>query len=266
VLYGYLTFTSPSGLREEYQISNTALAERFAKAWNAFHQSFSRADASGGQAVVQSGEPVQPVDVEATFADESALARSLALQHGEAWEFRLTEELLRSRLKDINQEYSQVDAVLRLTPKMPISGAHYGDWLRGKFDEPTLILERLARSVDSKLATGLGQPGESGDAIEILKAVNDIAECCRAMIRWEIEICGASVPERLKPLGDVLRGFAGGTIADVQRLAAEFASIVEGIHNGTRKFTLNLTFSTPPQVAVFMAELKKFKNHPEWFQ
>jgi len=39
VLYGSLVFTSPSGLREEYQCSNPALAERFAKAWSVFHAS-----------------------------------------------------------------------------------------------------------------------------------------------------------------------------------------------------------------------------------
>jgi len=39
-LYGKLTFTSPSGLREEYQVSSAELAERFSRAWNNFMQSF----------------------------------------------------------------------------------------------------------------------------------------------------------------------------------------------------------------------------------
>jgi hypothetical protein len=41
VQYGSLSFTSPSGLHEEYQCSNPVLAERFAKAWNAFQAAFS---------------------------------------------------------------------------------------------------------------------------------------------------------------------------------------------------------------------------------
>jgi hypothetical protein len=39
VLYGSLVFASPSGLHEEYQCSNPALAERLAKAWSVFHAS-----------------------------------------------------------------------------------------------------------------------------------------------------------------------------------------------------------------------------------
>ena len=41
VLYGKLVFSSPTGLEEEYQISNAARAEQFALAWNTFCQSVS---------------------------------------------------------------------------------------------------------------------------------------------------------------------------------------------------------------------------------
>jgi TPR repeat protein len=44
VLYGSLLFTSPSGLQEEYQCSNPALAERFVRAWNTFRSSFTPRD------------------------------------------------------------------------------------------------------------------------------------------------------------------------------------------------------------------------------
>lgn len=44
VLYGALTFGSPSGLQEEYQFSNPALAERLSKAWNAFQASYALND------------------------------------------------------------------------------------------------------------------------------------------------------------------------------------------------------------------------------
>jgi len=40
VLYGSLTFTCPSGLHEEFQLSSPKLAERFSKAWNVFQASF----------------------------------------------------------------------------------------------------------------------------------------------------------------------------------------------------------------------------------
>ncbi len=43
VLYGELSFTSSSGLNEEFQFSNPALAQRFATAWANFQKSFAPA-------------------------------------------------------------------------------------------------------------------------------------------------------------------------------------------------------------------------------
>jgi hypothetical protein len=42
-MYGELVFASASGLNEEFQVSNPALAQRFAAAWEAFQKSFARA-------------------------------------------------------------------------------------------------------------------------------------------------------------------------------------------------------------------------------
>src|ERR1700693_2017061 len=47
VFYGEIVFKSVSGLHEEYQFSNPALAQRFVNAWDAFHQSFAPVGTSG---------------------------------------------------------------------------------------------------------------------------------------------------------------------------------------------------------------------------
>jgi len=39
VLYGSLKFMSPTGLQEEFQVSNAELGERFSKSWHAFQVS-----------------------------------------------------------------------------------------------------------------------------------------------------------------------------------------------------------------------------------
>jgi hypothetical protein len=46
VLYGEIAFTSVSGLHEEYQFSNPALAQRFVNAWDVFQKSFEAANLS----------------------------------------------------------------------------------------------------------------------------------------------------------------------------------------------------------------------------
>lgn len=47
VLYGEVVFKSVSGLHEEYQFSEPALAQRFVNAWDAFQKSFAPVGTSG---------------------------------------------------------------------------------------------------------------------------------------------------------------------------------------------------------------------------
>ena len=56
------------------------------------------------------------------FSKESEKALSLALEHGEHWEFLLTEELLRSRLLLVEIECNDFDRALLSIPKRSFSG------------------------------------------------------------------------------------------------------------------------------------------------
>lgn len=132
VVYGSLKFTSPGGLQEEFQTSNATLAERFAKAWNAFQSSFESADqrasgvarrAKSTRSKPSNSAESRPVaEIAEVFSKESEKARSLALEHGEHWEFLLTEELLRSRLLLVEIECNDFDRALLSIPKRSFSG------------------------------------------------------------------------------------------------------------------------------------------------
>jgi hypothetical protein len=110
VLYGVLTFTSPSGLREEYQCSNHALAERFAKTWNT-------SAPKGGAAKIPTasdGRRPAPRDIDGPFkswtsANDAFFNRILAFEVGPNGESHGT--LSRSDLSAYVQTVSEfVDA------------------------------------------------------------------------------------------------------------------------------------------------------------
>jgi hypothetical protein len=267
VLYGSLTFTSSSGLHEEFQSSNSAPAERFAKAWNLFQASFAPAGqhgARGTEKEVANGLPIKPLDPKAAFAGESDRARSLALQQGEFWEFLLTEELLRSKLPTIEKEYSEFDQTLLLVPKKYFTGREFVNWLGEKTPELTFLIERMARCVDEKLPDSWGKRGESGDAIQILTAVDEIIDGCRTARNWELDICSAEPPVNLKRLGASLRGTTSFVIDDVKSFLTELSRAIESFRMGERSLQIHLVFSTPPQIASLAVEMEKVSKHPEW--
>jgi hypothetical protein len=279
VLYGSLKFTSPGGLQEEFQISNAALAERFARAWNSFHASFAPTGqrAVGGTAHGDTSMlPIRPIahpedqtsveklDAEVVFAKESEKAKTLAVEHGEFWEFLLTEELLRTRLLAVEAEYNEFDKALLSIPKRRFGGPEFISWLSGKMGEVTPMVSEIARCVNELLPASLGKPGESGDAIQILRAVDALFGCCRAFLAWELDVCAADPPLKLKRLGAVLRGITSSVIGDLRRFLDELGRAIEGVRGGSNEFRVHIELSSSPQLAKFAAEIDKVNKHPEW--
>jgi hypothetical protein len=268
VVYGSLTFTSPTGLQEEFQLSNAGLAARFAQAWDRFHDSFTRVTSEQEPASAGAVLPppaAMPADIPTAFANESELARKLVIERGELWGVLLAEELLRTKLTQVKKDYDQFDALLRAFPKRTRNEAEYLDVLKRSMDEIKSLVDGLAECINREMPAGLGPTGEQSDPILLLKAIDDIAEGCRAFIRWELKFLSDTPPEDLKVVGSTLRGVAGSVIADVERLPDEFAKIVDGARHGKRKFNVKLTFSSPPQLAQFRREIDKLKKHRERF-
>lgn len=279
VIYGVLTFSSSSGLHEEYQCSNPELAERFAKAWNSFQRSFATPEGRAETARPKGTRSVPRVSAEfatpkapdyrdpaTAFAKESDKARTLALDHGEFWEFLLTEELLRSKISLLRKAYEHFDEALLIRRKQLFSARDYINWLGQKIVEPTSFIQGIVWHLEKELPLAWGKPGESGDAIKILNVANGITDCCSASLNWELEMCSAEPPAHLMQLGSCLRGFSAGIIREASRLPDEIADAVETARSGTgpRKIKINLRFSSPPQITQFLAEMETLKQHPEW--
>jgi hypothetical protein len=133
-------------------------------------------------------------------------------------------------------------------------------------EEPTSFVQRIVKCLEQELTVAWGKPGEPGDSNQILNVANGIANCCSASFNWELEMCSAEPPEHFMRLGTCLRGSSAGIITEANRLPDEIARAVETARSGTgpHKIQINLTFSSPPQIAPFLAEMETFKKHLEW--
>lgn len=282
VCYGSLRFTSRGGLQEEFLVSNAVLAQCFTSAWDTFQASCPAGEqhAASGEARGGAWEPpkkpaAQPPafqaasgqpEVAAAFARESEKARTLALGHGEYWEFLLGAELLRSKLAQLESECGNLDRALRSAPRRRFSGIEFIRWQGGKIGEFTPLRGRLATAISVGLTSCWGRPGEPGDAIRILKAVDAVLDCCRAFLAWELEVCGAAPPDRLKGLGAAFRGVTMSVIGDIRGLPDALIRGTEGARRGLKESPINLTSALPTQFEKFQAEMREVEKHPEWFR
>jgi hypothetical protein len=278
LLYGSLKFTSPGGLREEFQVSSAALAERFAMAWNVFQSSFVSAGQRtiGGEGKSTIHETLRidhpdnkdaarkPSDVAAAYAKESEKARGLALEHGQFWEFTLTEELFRTKLPLLESKCDEFDKSLLSIPKRKFTGSEFIMWIGTKMKELGPMREEIGRCLSEDVRSSWGKPRESGDAVKILKSVDATIGLCRGFLNWELEVCASEPPAKLKGIATACRGITLSTIGDVRRFTDELHSSIEGFRSGSLKLVLNLQLSSPPQFDRVAEKVEEVNKHPEW--
>jgi Domain of unknown function (DUF4062) len=199
------------------------------------------------------------------FEKETERARQLALDRPPLWEYSLTEELLRSKLSAIKREYDDLKKGLLFRPARTISAEEYlQSWIPSKLNDPAVLVEILEETVGKGIPAAWGKPGEPGDALEILRAVNKIVETCRAFLDWELELRSVTPPLVLRNLGASLHGLTAGIIDELGRISDELSKALEGAWTGTREVSILLKISAPPQLEKFLAEMEEVRKHPEW--
>jgi hypothetical protein len=132
-LYGEIDLKSVSGLNERIHCSRVDVSEQFASAAIAM-----RAPDDLAASTMCDSSPVVPlrlvpeqnrsrdtVDVDAAYAHETEVARSLALNHGKLWEFLLVEELLSSKLQLLKDD---CDDLANIVPKKLFTGREFVNW------------------------------------------------------------------------------------------------------------------------------------------
>lgn len=200
------------------------------------------------------------------FFAESAKARQLAQDRPPLWEYRLTEELLRTKLAELSQSCEDFNRGLLFRPRKPIGGPEYLDWICHKLSEPSDHVHVIKVTMEEELSAACGKPGEPGNPTQILHAVNRMINACQSLLDWELELSSLRPPTRLQGLGQALQGITLSVVEDLKRVPTDMAKALEGSWMGTRQVTICFTASAPPQLEKFQAEMQRVSEHPEWLR
>jgi hypothetical protein len=140
----------------------------------------------------------ESLDPTAAFAHKSEKARTLALEHGKLWEFLLIEELLKSKLPVLKRECDEFEKTLLSIPKRRFDGPMFTSWLNDEMNELISIVAKITKCITEELPASMGEPGVSGDAIKMLRAVDALFGYCRGFLDFELNLCAADPPSKLK--------------------------------------------------------------------
>lgn len=227
-LYGEIDFRSASGLNERIHSSRVDVSEGFASCAAAMRTDVSALDVLNSPATVpltmispeqnQCSEIVD--DVGAAYAQETGLARSLALNHGKFWEFLLVEELLRSKLELLKNDCNDLAGIV---PAKLFTGREFFNWVGSECTDLFSVITNMKVCIEKDLMDAMGKPGISGDAIKMLSTVNAIFYNCRRFLNFERAATAAEVPSAFYDLKSSFRGITNSVVHVVEDLNAQWS-------------------------------------------
>jgi hypothetical protein len=261
-LYGEIDFESASGLNERIHCSRVDPSEQFASSAAAMPKALAGASMMPLRMISSDQNQDNEIadDVGAAYANETDLARSLALNHGKFWEFLLVEELLRSRLEVLKRDCEDLASVV---PKKLITGREFVSWIGDEIAELSPVITNMAACIENDLMAALGKRGVAGDAIKLLSAVNAIFSNCRKFLLFETALNAADVSSAFYDLKDSFRGITTGIVRMVDDLTDQWGQNIERLRSGGHNFEVKISFKVPPQVERAVEEIEKIRKRPE---
>jgi hypothetical protein len=210
-------------------------------AWKRQHESEMAQEVAGGWERKAKERHLKPLE------GESSAAYQIALDQPEHWEYLLTIELMRSRLSPVKREFDDLKRGLIFRPSKVLDNTQFTPWFRQKINDLQALLRLLMGASIEELPASWGSPGQPGDAVEILRAIDKINLGYRNLLDWEIDVYFTKFSDNLEPIRLKMQGWAKHLSLQVEHLAKEISKIFdESKPSGI--FNIEIVFTPPPSL------------------
>ncbi len=203
------------------------------------------------------------------FGSEPDRVKNLAFEQPAHWEYRLTTELLKPRLKKLKQEYDEVRNGLRYRKAIMSTHKTYFTFIQEKMIDLERMIAIFESLMNREIRDSWGPPGKPGNPFEIKRATHRVCLLCEAIVEWEADVRSAHPPEIFEDLKDLLQGTTSEMFTAIHRWVKEMSDILEQ-PEPKGEYEFNLVVNLPEGWAErSKEELKRIsswiREHPcEW--
>ncbi len=185
--------------------------------------------------------------------NENDLVKKIAFEKADYWEFFLSSELLKSRLKNINRNYEELEKGLVFQKSRTYDIESFCEWFNNSTEDFIRLLAIFKKAFEGELIKAYGEPGVAGNVFEIKSAVDKIDSICKELLSWEYELQGLIPPNELKEVTELMKGWSKVIIDTInefpEKLDKSFSP--ENLAKGG-DVNLELTFPPPPNTERIM--------------
>ncbi len=205
-------------------------------------------------------ELIQMRGIKREFENETEYSRQLVYEHPFAWEYKLTAELLRSKLEPLKQRYKELQRGLVYKKVTPIQDPEFGPWAQSKCYDLANLIKLAVVVIKEEISASWGLPGVPGDPVEIKHAVDKLISVCNDLVEWETDVHFARV-------SSVVNGFKqkmeGWTRQVFDEIASSPDKLLEPFNQPNPRgiYDVKLVFTEPPGLKDAQAELQRLQHY-----
>jgi len=146
------------------------------------------------------------------FGNEPERVKHLAFEQPPYWEYRLTVELLRAKMKSLKQEYDEVRNGLKYRKAVMSTHKAYFTFIQERMIDLEGMMTVFESVINKEITASWGPPGKPGNPFEIKRATQRLFSLCEAIVEWEVEVRSAHPPRNLRRSK---RYFTGNDVGDI---------------------------------------------------
>jgi hypothetical protein len=182
------------------------------------------------------------------FGRLSYRAERIILEKGNAWEHRLTAEMLRFEMSPILQRWSALQRGLYVKPTTRIEASEFTAWLSDRMQEIGQLATAFSTLANSEFTRAWGEPGVAGSDVEIVAVCRLVAEMCSSALAWEESVRFSRVSEPFSEVHRLLSGAAADFIEQAKKIPEFLSAVIEQSPAGGA-YELQLVLGLPDNFA-----------------
>jgi hypothetical protein len=204
------------------------------------------------------------------FRDENAKVKQLIIEKPPYWEYLLTEELLRSRFKQIRSGLTDLQRGAVLRAHRIVDRPQFFQWLESKWPEAQAAVAVLEDCVNKGFKKAWGQTGENpSDANLIIAVVDKLHSACNFLLEWETDVFSIHPPAPLEPVKHALMGSMIDILEELEKMPDHLAEAVQNgqQHTGPEPLihsaTVNFRFTRAQLISDALEQVRRNAPWPE---
>jgi hypothetical protein len=178
------------------------------------------------------------------FEKCSYLAQQILIDKPDAWEYRLTAELLKSELEPLQFKWHALQSELYALTVVQVSKDQCIEWLRMRLRDVSLQINALSLLINKAIMKAWGDPGQPGSELEVLRVCTLISQATQRLLDWEETVKFSHLPDEFEPIQLELSNAAGNQIDKILEIPKWLSELLSDPElSGTHM--LKITFELP---------------------